>query len=107
MRSGQPEGVPDGQAHVRHAQLGDRRAVGELHHRVDHGLRVHDDLDVVVVDPEQLVGLDDLEPLVHQRAGVDRDLRTHRPRRMGQSLVDRDRRRGRPVSARGTVRRSP
>jgi hypothetical protein len=57
---------------------------------VDDRLRVDDHLDAVVVDPEQLVGLDDLEALVHQCRGVDRDLRPHRPRRMGQGVVDRD-----------------
>ena len=63
-------------------------AVGELDHRVHDRLRVHDDLDPVVVDPEQLVGLDDLEALVHQGRGVHGDLRPHRPRRMGQGVVD-------------------
>ena len=90
MRSGQPEGVADRQAHVRQAELGDRRPVGELDHRVDDRLRVHDHLDLVVRRAEQLVGLDHLEALVHQRAGVDGDLRTHLPRRMGQRLVDTD-----------------
>ena len=52
-------------------ELGDRGAVGELDHRVHDRLRVHDDLDLVVVDAEQLVGLDHLEALVHQRGRVD------------------------------------
>ena len=45
MRSGYAEGVADRQAHVGHAELGDRRAVGELDHRVDDRLRVDDHLD--------------------------------------------------------------
>ena len=49
-------------------------------------LRVDDDLDVVVVDAEQLAGLDYLEPLVHERRGVDRDLRPHLPGRMGEGV---------------------
>ena len=66
-------------------------AVGELDHRVDDRLRVHDHLDLVVGDAEQLVGLDHLEALVHQRADESiGDLRAHRPRRMGQRLVDVD-----------------
>ena len=52
---------------------------------------VHDDLDLVVADPEEFVGLDDLEALVHQRAGVDGDLRAHLPGRMGQGIGDGDR----------------
>ncbi len=39
---------------------------------------------------EQLVGLDDFEALVHQRARVHRDLRPHRPRRVRQRVRDRD-----------------
>ena len=51
---------------------------------------MHDDLDPVVGDAEQLVGLDDLQALVHQRARIDGDLRAHLPRRVGQSLIDTD-----------------
>ena len=57
-------------------------------HRVDDRLGVHDDLDAVVVDPEQLVRLDHLQALVHERRGVDRDLGPHGPGRMGQGLGD-------------------
>ena len=50
------------------------------------------DADAVVAGgrAEQLVGLDDLEALVHQRRRVDRDLGPHRPRGMGQGVVDGD-----------------
>ena len=48
------------------------------------------------VDAEQLVGLDHLEALVHQRRRVDGDLRAHRPGRVRQRVVDRDRGRARP-----------
>ena len=61
----------------------------------------------VVGHAEQLVGLDHLEALVHQRAGVDRDLRTHRPRRMGQRLLDADVGAARRPCGRGTGRRWP
>ena len=47
-------------------QLGDRRPVTELDHRMDDRLRMDDDLDPVVVDAEQRVCLDDFEALVHQ-----------------------------------------
>ena len=53
-------------------------------------LRVHDDVDAVVGRAEQVVGLDHLEALVHQRRRVDRDLAAHRPRRVPQRLLDRD-----------------
>ena len=84
------QGVGDRQAHVGQRQLGDGGAVGELDHRVHDRLRVHHHLDAVVADAEQLVGLDHLEALVHQRRRVDGDLRTHRPGGMGQGVVDGD-----------------
>ncbi len=49
---------------------------------VDDRLRVHDDVDPVVRRAEEVVGLDHLEALVHQRRRVDRDLAAHRPRRV-------------------------
>ena len=94
--------VGDREAHVGHRQLGDGGAVGELHHRVDDRLGVDHDLDPVVVHGEQLVGLDHLEALVHQRGGVDRDLRAHRPGGVGQGLLDRDGSRDPPPCGRGT-----
>ncbi len=88
------QGVADGQAHVGHRQLGDGGAVGGGHHGVHDRLRVHDDVDVVethaVLGTEQLVRLDDLEPLVHERRRVDRDLGSHAPRGVGQGVVDGD-----------------
>ena len=85
------QGVADGQAHVGHATAGPpppRRRTPPSSGRSTGGGRP---LDAVVGDAEQLVGLDDLEALVHQRGGVDGDLRAHRPGRMGQGLVDADR----------------
>ncbi len=83
------QGVGDGQAHVGHRQLGDGRPVRELHHPVDHRLGVHHHLDPIQLDAEQLPGLDDLEPLVHEGRAVDGDFRTHRPGRMGQGVGHR------------------
>ena len=37
------------------------------------------------------MGLDQLEPLVRKGGGVDGDLRAHRPRRVGESVLDPDR----------------
>ncbi len=67
--------------------MGERSAVTEPHERMDDRGRVHDDLDPVVVEPEEVVRLDELEALVRQRCGVDGDLRTHRPRRVRESLL--------------------
>src|SRR5205814_3129732 len=49
-------------------------------------LPIYHDLDPVVGDPVQLVRLDDLQTLVHQGGGVDRDDRAHVPGRVGQRL---------------------
>ena len=45
----------------------------------------------VVGEPEQVVGLDQLEALVHQRRRVDRDLAAHVPGRMRERLLRRRR----------------
>jgi len=45
------------------------------------------DLDPVVVDAEEVVRFDHLETFVGERGGVDRDLRSHVPGRVGQRLL--------------------
>ena len=79
-----------GQAHVGQAELGDDGPVAELDHRVHYRLRVYDHIHVVDRHVEELVSLDDLEALVHERRGVHRDLGAHRPRGVGQRLLDGD-----------------
>ena len=49
---------------------------------------MHDDIDQPVVQAEQVVSLDHLQALVHERGRVDRDLRTHAPGGMSQGLLD-------------------
>jgi hypothetical protein len=58
-------------------EVGERRSVAEGDEGVDDRLRVHDHVDALVRRPEQVVGLDDLEALVHQRRRVDGDLGAH------------------------------
>ena len=74
--------IGDRHAHVRVAEVRERGAVAEQDERVDDRLRVHDDVDVLVGHAEEVVGLDDLEALVHQRRRVDGDLAAHGPRRV-------------------------
>ena len=50
-----------------------------------------DDVDPLPGQAEEEVRLDDLEPLVHHRRRVDRDLRPHLPGRVRQRVLDRDR----------------
>ena len=49
-----------------------------------------DDLELVVGEPEEDVRLDQLQALVRERGGIDRDLRPHAPRRVSERLLDRD-----------------
>ena len=51
-------------------------------------LRVHHHVDPVVRGGEQVMGLDQLQALVHQRRRVDRDLPAHVPSGVGQRLGD-------------------
>ena len=74
----------------RRSGLRDRRPVHELHHGVDHLLRVHDHVDPVERDVEQQVRLDDLEPLVDEGGRVGRDHPPHREVRVRQCLLRGD-----------------
>jgi hypothetical protein len=51
---------------------------------------MHDHVDVGVGDVEEQVRLDQLQPLVDQGRGVDRDHRAHVPGGVGQRLLGRD-----------------
>ena len=98
--------VGDRHAHVRDGRGGRASAPSQsCDERVDDRLRVHDDVDPVVRRAEQVVGLDHLEALVHQRRRVDRDLAAHRPGRVLERLLDRHVVAARPARGRGTGRR--
>jgi hypothetical protein len=47
---------------------------------------VDDDLDLLIRQAEEEMGLDQLQPLVGEGRRVDRDLRPHAPGRMGQRI---------------------
>ena len=79
----------DRHPHVGQRHAGVHRAVGEGHEAVDHRLRVHHHVEPVGRDAEQVMRLDQFEPLVHQAGRIDRHLRPHRPVRMGQRLASR------------------
>ena len=101
-RSGQPSASAIGSRMSGGRGLGERRAVGELDHRVDDRLRVDHDVDAVEREVEEQVRLDHLQPLVDQGRGVDRDDRAHVPGRVRERLLGRDVRRGRRGCGRGT-----
>ena len=77
----------DRHAHVRISEVRERCAVAEADERVHDRRRMHDDLDPLVREPEEVVRLDQLEALVRERGRVDGDLRPHRPRRMRECLL--------------------
>ncbi len=98
--------VGDRHPHVGVAEVGQGGAVVEVDQRVDDRLRVDDDLDPLEGDAEEVVRLDRLEALVHQRRRVDRDPPAHAPGRVGERLLDADARRGRCGRGTGHPRRS-
>ena len=52
-----------------------------------HTKEVHEHPDPLVRKTEQVVGLDDFQPLVHQRGGVNGDLAAHLPGRVRERLL--------------------
>ena len=85
------QGEGDRHAHVRIAEVGERGAIAQVHEAVHDGLRMDDHVQPVIREPEQVVGLDQLQPLVHQRGRVDRDLASHVPGGVGERLLHADR----------------
>ena len=62
------------------------RPIREFHRRVQNRLGMHHDIDPVVRDVKQVVGLDDLQSLVEQSRGVNRDPLPHIPGGVRQGL---------------------
>ena len=85
---GEVQRVGDRHPHVGVTQVREGRAVDQVDHRVDQRLRVDDDVDPFVGDAEEVVRLDHLEALVHQRRAVDRDPAAHLPGRVVERLGD-------------------
>ena len=64
----------------------DGRVLG-LHHGVDDGLRVDDNLNVIIGGAVEVVRLDDLQALIHERRAVAGDLGSHAAQNQQQSRV--------------------
>mmetsp|Transcript_19078 Transcript_19078/g.45840 ORF Transcript_19078/g.45840 Transcript_19078/m.45840 type:complete len:219 (-) Transcript_19078:716-1372(-) len=84
---GPGDAVHDGQAHVGPSELRDAGRVLGFYHGVHDTLWMDDYVDVVVGCAEEVVGFDDLQPLVHHRGTIQRDLRPHIPIRMSRRLL--------------------
>ena len=80
------EGVLDRQTHIRHTELRFHRPVFKLHHRVNHGLRMHHDFNLAGLNAKQPLRLDNLKTFVHHRSGVDGNLGPHLPVGVFQGL---------------------
>src|SRR5260221_1023296 len=81
------ERVQNGQLHAWRTELSHHAAVDELDERMHDALRMHDDVDALVRNAEEIVGLDHLQGLVGKRGAVHGDLRSHLPCGMPQRLL--------------------
>ena len=77
----------NGQAHVGRGQLGHDRSVFQLDKGVNYGLRMHCRCYSVHRHIVEVAGFDDLQPLVHERGGINGDFRTHAPVRMSEGML--------------------
>ena len=102
---GPAQRIGDRDAHVGLAELGEHRAVAERDQAVHDRFRMDQDLDPVLAEAEQVVGLDQLEALVHHGRRIDRDLGAHVPVGVSDRLARRDARPSRRAGGRGTARR--
>ena len=76
---GVKQGVLDGKRHRWRRELGQHRAIGELHEAVHDALGMQHRLALVGPQAEQPLRLHQFEPLVGEGRGIDRDLRAHGP----------------------------
>ena len=98
------------------AELGQDRAVAHLDQGMDDALGMDEDVEPVRLEVEQPAGLDELQPLVHQRGRIDGHLAAHLPAGMAEGLGGRSwsgarasgvRRNGPPEAVRMTRRTKP
>ena len=82
--------VLNGHAHIRRGELREDGAIDEFDERVDDGLRMKDDVDLLGTHVEEPVGFDDFEPFVHHGGGINGDAVAHFPVGMCEGLVDGD-----------------
>ena len=79
----------DRRAHVGISELREQRAVDVLDQRMNHALRMDDDLDHAFSGIEQPARFDDFQPLVHHGGRIDRNFAPHYPVRMRACLIGR------------------
>src|SRR5205823_14886191 len=69
--------------------LGQHGPVGELHQRMNDGLRVDHNRNFFHGNSKKEMGLDRLQSLVHEGGGIHRDFCAHLPSRVLERIVDR------------------
>src|SRR5690606_17069567 len=77
-------------AHIRNPQLRQNRSVAVADHGVNDRLGMYEDLDLLFWQVEKIVGLDQLQALVHHRGRIDRDLGAYFPIGMSDRLCRRN-----------------
>jgi hypothetical protein len=80
LRPGQR--MRDRDAHVGRPKLREHTAIAVEHQTVDHRLRMHQHIDLRLLQREKARRLDQFKALVHQCCRIDADLRAHRPDRV-------------------------
>ncbi len=79
----------DGKAHIRRTDLGDHGAVVVLDHGVNEALRLHDDVNPVVIDIEKPMRLDNFKAFIEHGCRINRDFLPHVPRGMREAIGKR------------------
>ena len=83
------EGILDGKAHIRRAQLCQHRIITVFHQGVNYTLPVDHNGNFLGRHPVESHSFDELKPFIHQGGGVHGDLGSHGPVGMLQRLGQR------------------
>ena len=96
---GPGQAIGDGRAHIGAGHLREDRPVTQMHEAMHDRLRMDQNVELVRREPEEVMRFQQLEPLVHQRGRIDRDLGAHRP----VGVVETPARVARHASVRGST----
>ena len=80
----------DRQPHIRGSELRFNRAVNKLNHRVNATLTMYQHLKLIHWSVKEVMSLNELKALIHERGTVDGNLGTHLPGWMRQGVVGRN-----------------
>ena len=80
----------DRQPHIRGSELRFNRAVNKLNHRVNAALTMYQHLKLIHWSVKEVMSLNELKALIHERGAIDGNLGTHLPGWMRQGVVGRN-----------------